>query len=115
MSRLNFLKGLTSEERTLLLLLGAGSFVLMSNLSIINVALPHIQRDFAAPLSDVKWVAIIGFIISASLTLLFGRVGDIFGRTRVYRAGVITYTAGSCLCALAVSLETLLAFRVTMA
>lgn len=115
MRRLNFMRDLSGEERTLLLLLGGGSFVLMSNLSSINVAISHIQRDFGSSLSDVKWVAIIGFIISASLTLLFGRVGDIFGRTRVYKLGVITYSAGSCLCALAVSLETLLAFRVVMA
>lgn len=87
----------------------------MSNLSSINVALPHIQRDFASSLSEIKWVAIIGFIISASLTLLFGRVGDIYGRTRVYRAGLIVYTAGSCLCAAAISLPMLLAFRAVMA
>jgi len=109
------LSGLSRDERRLLLLLGGGSFVLMSNLSSINVALPQIQRDFDASLSEVKWVAIIGFIISASLTLLFGRVGDIYGRTRVYRAGMITYTVGSCLCAVAVSLPMLLAFRVVMA
>jgi EmrB/QacA subfamily drug resistance transporter len=95
--------------------LGGGSFVLMSNLSSINVALPHIQRDFGSSLSDVKWVAIIGFIISASLSLLFGRVGDIYGRNRIYRTGVIVYTTGSLLCALAISLPMLLAMRVVMA
>jgi EmrB/QacA subfamily drug resistance transporter len=115
MARLNPLRDLTSEETTLLFVLGGGSFVLMSNLSSINVAVPHIQQDFGTSLSDVKWVAIIGFIISASLTLLFGRVGDIYGRTRIYRAGVITYTVGSLLCVFAVSLGALLAFRVVMA
>jgi EmrB/QacA subfamily drug resistance transporter len=115
MRQLNLLRGLSAEERTLLLVLGGGSFLLMSNLSSINVAVPHIQRDFGAPLSDVKWVAILGFIISASLTLLFGRVGDIYGRGRVYRTGVVVYTAGSLLCALALSLPLLLACRVVMA
>src|SRR3954447_20660969 len=115
MRRLNFLREFSAEETMLLLVLGGGSFVLMSNLSSINVALPHIQRDFGSSLSDVKWVAIIGFIISASLTLLFGRVGDIYGRNRIYRTGVIVYTAGSCLCALAISLPVMLAFRVVMA
>ena len=115
MLRLSPLSAFTRDERKLLLLLGSGSFVLMSNLSSINVALPQIQQDFDTSLSDIKWVAIIGFIISASLTLLFGRVGDIYGRTRVYKTGVITYTVGSCLCALAMSLPVLLAFRVVMA
>src|SRR5688572_25530137 len=115
MRRLNLLRGLSAEETMLLLVLGGGSFLLMSNLSSINVALPAIQRDFGASLSDIKWVAIIGFIVSASLTLLFGRVGDVYGRSRVYRTGVILYTAGSLLCALAMSLPALLAFRVVMA
>jgi EmrB/QacA subfamily drug resistance transporter len=97
------------------LVLGGGSFLLMSNLSSINVALPEIRSDFGVSLSAVKWVAIIGFIVSASLTLLFGRVGDIYGRSRVYRTGVIVYTAGSLLCAVAMSLEMLLAFRAVMA
>src|SRR5215208_5546391 len=115
MKRFNFMRGLSAEERMLLLVLGGGSFVLMSNLSSINVALPHIQRDFDTSLSDIKWVGILGFIISASLTLLFGRVGDIYGRNRVYRTGVIVYTAGSLLCALAISLPMLLGMRVVMA
>ena len=115
MRRLNFLREFSAEETMLLLVLGGGSFVLMSNLSSINVALPQIQRDFGSSLSDVKWVAIIGFIISASLSLLFGRVGDIYGRNRIYRTGVIVYTSGSLLCALAISLPMLLAMRVVMA
>jgi len=115
MKRFNIARGLSSEELTLLIVLGGGSFLLMSNLSSINVALPHIRDDFDSSLSDVKWVAILGFIISASLTLLFGRVGDIYGRSRVYRTGVIIYTAGSLLCALAVSLPMLLVFRAVMA
>jgi EmrB/QacA subfamily drug resistance transporter len=115
MRRLNLLRGFTSEEVTLLLVLGGGSFLLMSNLSSINVALPDIRDDYGVSLSEIKWVSIIGFIISASLTLLFGRVGDIYGRSRVYRAGVVVYTAGSLLSAVAISLPMLLAFRAVMA
>src|SRR6185436_12704965 len=99
MNRVNPLSGFSREEQILLCLLGGGSFLLSSNLSGINVALPHIQADFDVPLRDIKWVAIIGFIVSASLAMLFGRVGDVFGRRRVYRAGMMVYTTGSLLCA----------------
>jgi hypothetical protein len=74
---LNLLRGLRGDEVKLVVLLGAGSFMLMSNLSSINVALPHIQRDFDTSLSDIKWVSIVGFIVAASLSLCFGRVGDV--------------------------------------
>src|SRR3954451_18356901 len=104
MRRLNVLREFSREEQILLSLLGGGSFLLSSNLSSINVALPHMQRDFGAPLTDIKWVAIIGFIVSASLAMLFGRVGDVYGRRRVYKLGMIVYTTGSLLCAAALSL-----------
>jgi len=115
MRRLNPLREFSRDEQVLLLLLGGGSFVLMSNLSSINVALPHMQQDFGVSLTDIKWVAIIGFIVSASLALLFGRIGDVHGRRRVYRLGMMVYTTGSLLCAVALSLPMLLAFRVVMA
>jgi EmrB/QacA subfamily drug resistance transporter len=115
MKSLNLLRGLSRDELKLLAVLGAGSFMLMSNLSSITIALPQIQRDFDASLSNVKWVSIVGFIVAASLSLCFGRVGDIYGRRSVYRAGIGVYTVGAGLCALAPSLETLIASRVVMA
>jgi len=112
---LNPLRGLGNQEVRLLVLLGAGSFMLMSNLSSINVALPHIQRDFETDLTTVKWVSIVGFIVAASLSLCFGRVGDIYGRTRVYRLGLAVYALGALFCTLAPTLATLIAARVVMA
>jgi EmrB/QacA subfamily drug resistance transporter len=114
-TRLTLPGGLAKDETRLLLLLGSGSFLLMSSLSSINVAIPHVQRDFDASLSEIQWVALLGFIISASLTLLFGRVGDVYGRTRVYRTGVVIYTTGALLCAVSPTLPVLLAFRAVMA
>ena len=115
MNRLTPPEAFTRDEIRLLLLLGGSSFVLMSSLSSINVAIPHIQRDFDASLSEIQWVALLGFIISASLTLLFGRVGDVYGRTRVYRTGVVIYATGALLCAASPTLPVLLGFRAVMA
>jgi len=115
MKSLNMFKGLDTEEVMLIFILGAGSFMLMSNLSSIAVALPHIQEDFDSSLSTIKWVSIVGFIVAASLSLCFGRVGDIYGRRSVYRAGIGVYTVGAGLCTVAPSLEALIASRIVMA
>ena len=115
MRSLGLLKGLTEAEVRLLVVLGVGAFVLASTYSSINVALPEIQREFDVSLSALKWVSIIGAIMVASLSLSFGRVGDLVGRRRIYKAGIIIYTLGSGLTALSMSFPQLMAFRVFMA
>jgi EmrB/QacA subfamily drug resistance transporter len=112
---LGLFRGLTDAEVRLLVVLGTGAFVLASTYSSINVALPQIQREFGVSLSALKWVSIIGAIMVASLSLSFGRVGDLVGRRRVYRAGIIVYTLGAGLTALSLSFPQLMASRVFMA
>jgi EmrB/QacA subfamily drug resistance transporter len=111
----NPFRGLTQEETRLLCILGAGAFVLASTYSSINVALPQVQQEFDISLSALKWVSIIGAIMVASLSLTFGRVGDLLGRRRVYRFGLIVYGVGSLLTAVSFSFEQLMASRVFMA
>ncbi len=115
MRSLSLLKGLSDAEVRLLVVLGTGAFVLASTYSSINVALPEIQREFAVSLSALKWVSIIGAIMVASLSLSFGRIGDLVGRKRVYKLGIIVYTLGAGLTALSVSFPQLMGFRVFMA
>src|SRR4029079_5176316 len=106
---------LNELETRLLCILGAGAFVLASTYSSINVALPEVQHEFEISLSALKWVSIIGAIMVASLSLTFGRVGDLLGRTRVYRFGLIVYGLGSLFTALSFSFPQLMASRVFMA
>jgi MFS family permease len=108
-------KGLTHEELKLLLVLGPGSFVSASTIGTINIGLPAIQREFDISLSALKWVSIMGGIMIASLSLCFGRLGDIVGRKRIYKAGIIVYCVTSGLAAIAVSFPILIAVRVPMA
>jgi EmrB/QacA subfamily drug resistance transporter len=112
---LNIFKGLSSEEIRLLVLLGSGSFLLQGSLHSINVALPVIQDEFDISLSALKWVSIIGAIMMASLSLCFGRVGDIIGRRRVYRTGIFIYAVGAGLTATSITFPQLMGFRVLMA
>ncbi|HEU0075766.1 MAG TPA: MFS transporter [Dehalococcoidia bacterium] len=106
---------MTSHETQMLLLLGAGAFVLASTYTSINVALPQIQDEFDVSLSALKWVSIIGAIMVASLSLSFGRIGDLLGRRRVYQSGILVYTIGAGLTALSLSFPQLMASRVFMA
>jgi EmrB/QacA subfamily drug resistance transporter len=112
---LNPVQGMEESEVRLLFLLGAGGYVLASTYTSINVALPAIQDEFGLSLSALKWVSIIGAIMVASLSLCFGRVGDLLGRRKIYRAGIIVYTIGAGLTALSPSFGMLMAFRVFMA
>jgi EmrB/QacA subfamily drug resistance transporter len=112
---LNILKGMSRDEVRLLAVLGFGSFLLQSNLNSTNIALAEIQSEFDVSLSAVQWVSIIGGIMMASLSLCFGRIGDIVGRRRVYRIGVLIYVLGSGLSATAFTFPHLMVMRVIMA
>src|SRR3954469_9133801 len=101
MKKLKPFEGMTPEEMRMLRGLGAGAFMLSGSLYGINVALPEIQKEFQVSLTTLKWASIIGSIMMASLSLCFGRVGDLFGRRRLYRLGIIIYAVGSGFAALA--------------
>jgi EmrB/QacA subfamily drug resistance transporter len=112
---LNVLRGMTPEEVRMLVILGAGAFMLASSLNSINVALPEIQREFDISLSALKWVSIIGGIMVASLSLCFGRLGDLLGRKKIYRLGILVYALGAALTATSFSFPQMMGFRVIMA
>jgi EmrB/QacA subfamily drug resistance transporter len=112
---LNVFHGMSREEVRLLVILGAGAFMLASSLNSINVALPEIQREFDISLSALKWVSIIGGIMVASLSLCFGRLGDLVGRKKIYRLGIFVYAFGALLTATSFSFPQMMVFRVIMA
>ena len=69
--------------------------------TIVNVALPAIQRDLHFTQGNLTWV-IDGFLVTfGSFLLLAGRLGDLVGRKRVFLTGVVVFTAASALCGLA--------------
>ena len=73
--------------------------------TIVNVALPSIQRDLHFTQANLTWV-LNGYLIAyGSLLLLAGRLGDLIGRRRVFLGGVALFTAASAVCGLARSQE----------
>lgn len=77
-----------------------GLFMALLDVTIVNVALPTIGRDLHANFSDLQWVINAYSIALAVFLVTVGRLGDIFGRKRMFMAGLGIFTLGSLLCAL---------------
>jgi EmrB/QacA subfamily drug resistance transporter len=108
-----------ATDRTVkLLTLGAccfGLFMVMLDNTIVNVALPSIQRDLDAGVAGLQLVVDAYVLVFASLLLTAGSLGDRFGRRRVFRAGLVVFTGSSALCGLAPSLPALVGGRALQA
>ena len=75
-----------------------GVFMLLLDITIVNVALPDIQRELDASLSDLQWVIDAYALSLAALLLTAGSLADLFGRRRVFVIGVVLFTLGSIAC-----------------
>ena len=75
-----------------------GVFMLLLDITIVNVALPSIERDFHASLSDLEWVVSAYALTLAAFLLTAGSLADRFGRRRLYGVGIVWFTAFSVLC-----------------
>src|SRR5579864_6251416 len=78
-------------------------FMLLLDITVVNVALPSIQRDLHNSLTDLEWVVDAYALLLASCTLNAGSLGDLLGRKRVFIGGVVIFTLASALCGSATS------------
>src|SRR5437588_4089682 len=85
--------------------------MIVLDVTIVNVALPAIQRDLHFTQGNLTWVVNAFLVTFGSFLLLAGRLGDLFGRKRVFLAGVTLFTAASALCGLAPDQGTLIGAR----
>ena len=76
------------------------TFMLLLDITIVNVALPDIQRDLNASLSDLQWVIDAYALTLAALQLTAGSLADRFGRKLLFAIGTFVFTLGSLLCGL---------------
>src|SRR6186997_833534 len=84
----------------MLLVVCLAQLMILLDATIVNVALPSIQRDLGFTQGDLTWVVNAFLVTFGSFLLLAGRLGDLFGRKRVFLAGVIVFTAASVVCGL---------------
>jgi EmrB/QacA subfamily drug resistance transporter len=104
----------TSHPRTGLAMIVIMSGVLMTavDTTIVVLALPEIERSLHIPLSAVVWVIISFLLVITLLATQVGRLGDMFGRVRMYETGFAVFVLGSLLCALAWDEGSIIAFRI---
>ena len=87
-------------------------FMLMLDNTVVNVALPSIQDDLGSSLSSLEWT-VNGYLLSFGVLLVTGgRLGDIFGRRRMFLIGVTIFALSSATAGLATSTSTLIASRI---
>src|ERR1700754_3388196 len=87
-------------------------FMSFLDVTIVNVAFPDIERDFAeSTRADLSWVLNAYNIVFAALLVPAGRLADLFGRRRMFLIGVVAFLGTSLLCGLAPSAELLVAAR----
>jgi EmrB/QacA subfamily drug resistance transporter len=94
-----------------LMILCTGFLLIVVDMTIVNVALPSIQRDMGFSQSGLAWVINAYLIAFGGFLLLAGRLGDLFGRKRVYLVGLAIFTSASVLCGLSFTQPMLIAAR----
>lgn len=107
------MSGRRSRQWLILLVLCVPLFMTMLDNTVVNTALPSIQRALHGGVSDLQWI-VDGYSLGfASLMLSASTIGDLRGRKKTLVVGLLLFSAGSAVCALATSVGWLLGGRVT--
>ncbi|WP_406442189.1 MFS transporter [Streptomyces sp. NBC_00631] len=101
----------TYPRRASLAVLCAGALMTILDGTIVTVAMPAVQRDLGFSGPGLAWVVNAYLIPFGGLLLLFGRLGDLVGRKRMFTAGLAVFTTASVACGLATSQSALIAAR----
>ncbi|MFD9598177.1 MFS transporter [Kitasatospora sp. NPDC059973] len=84
-----------------LLAVSVATFMLLLDITVVNVALPSIRKDLGADFADLQWVFDAYALSLAALVLTSGSLADRLGRRRAFAAGLVIFSGASLLCALA--------------
>src|SRR6185312_16660565 len=102
---------MTGRQQLIAVLLLGTNFMLSVDFSILNIALPEVGRAVGLDVADFPWVTSAFALPAAGLSLLFGRLGDIYGRRRMFVAGLALLALASLLGGVATGPTLLLAAR----
>ncbi|MCI1858355.1 MAG: MFS transporter [Sporolactobacillus sp.] len=100
-----------------MILITVNLFTFMSTLdaSIVNVALPEISRDLKLPIASSQWIVTIYLMVICVFILLFGRLGDMYGKIKMYQIGTALFIVGSMISGIGLSFLLLLLGRTVQA
>jgi Arabinose efflux permease len=96
-----------------MILIGIGIVIFMSTLdsSIVTVALPVLSKALHTNMSLINWVVTMYLIVMSSTLMIFGKLGDKYGKIKFFKWGTLLFVVSSALCALSVSWLTLIISR----
>ncbi|MCW3017527.1 MAG: transporter [Solirubrobacterales bacterium] len=92
---------MTTSQRRSLAVICTATFMLLLDITVVNVALPDISRDLHTSFSDLQWVIDAYALSLAALLLTAGALSDLLGRKRIFIAGLAVFSVASLLCGLA--------------
>ena len=102
---------MTRDQRLTLVATILGTGIVFLDSTVVNVALPAIQRDLETGLAGQQWVVEAYLLALVALLLVGGSLGDLYGRRRLFSIGLVGFTITSVLCAIAPNVELLIAAR----
>src|SRR2546423_9531669 len=91
--------------------IGVAQFMVILDVTVVNIALPSISRALSFSATDLQWVVTVYVLFTGGLMLLGGRSADLFGRRRVFLVGLLVFTAASLASGLAWSPHALIVSR----
>ena len=103
--------GAPKRHTAALVVILAMTFMEILDGTIVNVALPSMQQELGVDMASIQWVASIYSIVTCAALLVFGRLGDMYGKVRIFQVGVALFTLGSALCAMSGTFEMLVFSR----
>src|ERR1700675_1809113 len=92
--------------------LGAGSFMIMLDTTIVNVTIPAMSAGLKISLDGILWVLNAYILVYAVLLITAGRLGDLYGQRNLFAIGLAIFTVASALCGLSQNANELIAARV---
>ncbi|MEM3212275.1 MAG: MFS transporter [Candidatus Micrarchaeaceae archaeon] len=105
------MEGQRKKEDLVLLVVVVGTLMASIDSTIVLLAFPAMTADLHSNISVIIWVILIYIIVTAVFSTQFGRIGDIFGRSRMFNLGFAVFTIASFLCGVAPTDVFLIAFR----
>lgn len=103
------------QRLTVLAICCSSLFIVGLDTTIVNLALPAVQRDLGSSLTGLQWIIDAYTLVLASLLMLAGSTADRVGRRRVFQIGLTLFSVGSLLCSVAPTTGALIAFRMVQA
>ena len=103
------------RENIILLIIMIGTLMAAIDSSVVLLALPTITTSLSATLASSIWTILIYLLVLSVVTIQLGRLGDIYGRGRIFNLGFAVFTLGSFLCGASTTMEQLIIFRVIQA